>query len=72
MVRYRDCGRNRTGPGLFLLLTVFAGQWQGRERFAGAMLACSRSMESWLGPVVFVVLWLVLQTWVLPRLGVPT
>jgi len=29
-------------------------------------------MESWIGFVAFIGLWLVLQTWVLPRLGVPT
>lgn len=29
-------------------------------------------MESWLGFAVFFVVWMVLQTWVLPKLGVPT
>jgi hypothetical protein len=29
-------------------------------------------MESWLGPLLILIGWIVLQTWVLPRLGVPT
>jgi hypothetical protein len=29
-------------------------------------------MASWLGLLVFFALWLVIQTWALPRLGVPT
>ena len=29
-------------------------------------------MDGWLGPLLFLVGWVVLQTWVLPRLGVPT
>jgi hypothetical protein len=29
-------------------------------------------MDGWLGPVLILVGWVVLQTWVLPRLGVPT
>jgi hypothetical protein len=29
-------------------------------------------MDGWLGLVAFVAIWILLQTWVLPRLGVPT
>ncbi len=29
-------------------------------------------MDGWLGPLLVLVGWVVLQTWVLPRLGVPT
>jgi hypothetical protein len=29
-------------------------------------------MESWLGPLLILIGWIALQTWVLPRLGVPT
>jgi hypothetical protein len=29
-------------------------------------------METWIAIVVFFVVWVALQTWILPRLGVPT
>jgi hypothetical protein len=29
-------------------------------------------MDNWLGLVVILVVWVALQVWVLPRLGVPT
>lgn len=29
-------------------------------------------MENWLGMAVFLVVWVALQVWVLPKLGVPT
>jgi hypothetical protein len=29
-------------------------------------------MESWITFLIFLVVWIALQTWVLPRLGVPT
>jgi hypothetical protein len=29
-------------------------------------------MDSWVGPLLILVAWVVLQGWVLPRLGVPT
>ena len=29
-------------------------------------------MDSWVGPLLVLVAWIVLQAWVLPRLGVPT
>jgi len=29
-------------------------------------------MESWLGFAVVIVVWTVLQVWLLPRMGVPT
>lgn len=29
-------------------------------------------MDGWVGPLLILVGWVVLQTWVLPRLGVPT
>jgi len=29
-------------------------------------------MESWLAPLLILIGWIALQTWVLPRLGVPT
>ena len=29
-------------------------------------------MDSWVGPLLVLVAWIVLQVWVLPRLGVPT
>ena len=29
-------------------------------------------MDSWVGFLVILVVWIVLQTWVLPRFGVPT
>jgi hypothetical protein len=29
-------------------------------------------MDRWVGPLVILVVWVVLQVWVLPRLGVPT
>jgi len=29
-------------------------------------------MDSWVGPLLILVAWVVLQRWVLPRLGVPT
>ncbi len=29
-------------------------------------------MDSWVGPLLILVVWVVLQTWVLPRFGVPT
>jgi hypothetical protein len=29
-------------------------------------------MEDWLGPIVLVAVWYLLQSWLLPRLGVPT
>jgi hypothetical protein len=29
-------------------------------------------MDSWIGLLIFLVVWIALQVWVLPRLGVPT
>ena len=29
-------------------------------------------METWIGFLIFFVGWIALQTWLLPRLGVPT
>ena len=29
-------------------------------------------MDTWLAPLLILVGWIALQTWVLPRLGVPT
>jgi hypothetical protein len=29
-------------------------------------------MEGWVGFVVFFAVWIALQSWILPRLGVPT
>jgi len=29
-------------------------------------------METWIGFLIFFVIWIALQTWLLPRLGVPT
>jgi hypothetical protein len=29
-------------------------------------------MDGWLSPLLVLVGWIVLQTWLLPRLGVPT
>lgn len=29
-------------------------------------------MENWVGMVAFLVIWVALQVWVLPKLGVPT
>jgi hypothetical protein len=29
-------------------------------------------MDGWLGIIIFIAVWIVLQSWVLPRLGVPT
>ena len=29
-------------------------------------------MENWLGPLIVLAVWYVLQFWLLPRLGVPT
>jgi len=29
-------------------------------------------MDSWVGPLLILVAWVVLQAWALPRLGVPT
>jgi len=29
-------------------------------------------MDGWLGPLVILIAWIALQTWVLPRLGIPT
>jgi hypothetical protein len=29
-------------------------------------------MDGWLGIVAFLTVWIVLQAWLLPRLGVPT
>jgi hypothetical protein len=29
-------------------------------------------MDGWLSPLLVLIGWIVLQTWVLPRLGVPT
>jgi len=29
-------------------------------------------METWIGFVLFFVVWIALQAWILPRLGVPT
>lgn len=29
-------------------------------------------MDGWLGPLLILFGWIALQTWVLPRLGVPT
>jgi hypothetical protein len=29
-------------------------------------------LDGWLGPLVILIVWVVLQTLVLPRLGVPT
>jgi hypothetical protein len=29
-------------------------------------------MDGWLGPLLILGAWIALQTWVLPRLGVPT
>jgi hypothetical protein len=29
-------------------------------------------MDGWLGPLFILIGWIALQTWVLPRLGVPT
>jgi hypothetical protein len=29
-------------------------------------------MDSWVGFLVILVVWIVLQTWLLPRFGVPT
>jgi hypothetical protein len=30
------------------------------------------TLDGWLGPLVILIAWVALQTWVLPRLGVPT
>jgi hypothetical protein len=30
------------------------------------------AMEAWVGFLVFFVAWIALQSWILPRLGVPT
>jgi hypothetical protein len=38
--------------------------------FPGAGLI--RGMDSWIGFVVFLALWIVVQRWLLPKLGVPT
>jgi hypothetical protein len=29
-------------------------------------------LDGWLAPLLIVIVWIVLQNWVLPRLGVPT
>jgi hypothetical protein len=29
-------------------------------------------LDGWLGPLVILIVWVALQTWVLPRFGVPT
>jgi len=29
-------------------------------------------MDTWLSPLLILIGWIALQTWVLPRLGVPT
>lgn len=29
-------------------------------------------LDGWLGPLVILIVWVALQAWVLPRLGVPT
>jgi hypothetical protein len=29
-------------------------------------------MDGWVGPLLILIAWIALQTWVLPRLGVPT
>jgi hypothetical protein len=29
-------------------------------------------MDGWLGPLLILIGWIALQSWVLPRLGVPT
>jgi hypothetical protein len=29
-------------------------------------------MDGWLAPLLVLIGWIVLQTWILPRLGVPT
>ena len=29
-------------------------------------------LDGWLGPLAILVVWVALQAWVLPRLGVPT
>ncbi len=29
-------------------------------------------MENWIGPLLVIAVWYVLQVWLLPRLGVPT
>jgi hypothetical protein len=29
-------------------------------------------MDSWIGIIAFFAIWMVLQRWVLPKLGVPT
>ncbi len=29
-------------------------------------------MESWLGPLIILAVWYLVQVWLLPRLGVPT
>jgi hypothetical protein len=29
-------------------------------------------MDNWLGGLAFLVVWFVLQAWLLPRMGVPT
>ena len=29
-------------------------------------------MDTWVGPLLILIGWIALQTWVLPRLGVPT
>jgi hypothetical protein len=46
-------------------------------RRARHLLSCSASaivqgMEIWIGVLAFFVVWILLQTWLLPRLGVPT
>jgi hypothetical protein len=30
------------------------------------------TMDNWLGGLAFLVVWFVLQAWLLPRMGVPT
>ena len=41
-----------------------------RNPFPGAGLI--RGMDSWIGFVAFLALWIVVQRWLLPKLGVPT
>ena len=38
--------------------------------FGGRRL--SRDMDGWLGIVVLVAVWMIVQVWVLPKLGVPS
>lgn len=48
------------------------GRKRPRPVASGVWFASKTGMDTWVALIVFLVVWIALQVWVLPRLGVPT